>query len=325
LRGCAWPAGGGVSYPRFDTGPLGLRLPADTRASASLPIGVRFVFEGEPDSIELDYVTETDELGPRGEGAGRCFVAYRGEERIDAAEARKGEGRVALRVGAGEEPVAIYLPEGMKPTVRALRPRGGEIRPGSPERRWICYGDSIAEGWCASEPSTSWPSRVSRRHGLDVVNLGFAGSARGEAATAQEIAALPADLISIAHGTNCWTRTPQSAECFAASLRDFVALVRLGHPQTPIVAVSPILRADAESQPNVLGATLLDLRMAFETTIESLRASGDARLQLVEGHDLVSAERFSDGIHPDDAGHAQMADRLGPILVAALGRGAPAG
>ena len=55
LRGCAWPAGEGVPYPRCDPGPLGLRLPADTRACAALPVGVRLELVGEPAAVEIDY------------------------------------------------------------------------------------------------------------------------------------------------------------------------------------------------------------------------------------------------------------------------------
>ena len=157
-------------------------------------------------------------------------------------------------------------------------------------------------GRCASEPAAAWPHIVSRRHDLDVVNLGYAGAARGEVPSALEIASLEADLISVAHGTNCWTRTPQSADLFAAGLHAFLDLVRAGHPETPIVAISPILRMDAESTPNVLGMSLAELRGVFETVVAERRAMGDERLRLVSGLDLVPKERLPDGIHPDDDG-----------------------
>jgi lysophospholipase L1-like esterase len=166
---------------------------------------------------------------------------------------------------------------------------------------------------------------AARECGLDVVNLGYAGAARGELASAQELAQLRADVISIAHGTNCWTRTPHSAELLAAGLRAFLALVRAGHPRTPIVAISPILRVDAERTPNALGATLADLRAAFERTVLEL-GGAEAQpaasrpppaLTLVRGLALLPPERLPDGIHPDDAGHASLARALGPVLRAA--------
>jgi len=320
LRGCTWPAGQGVPYPRCDPGPGGLRLPADTRHAASLPVGVRFVFLGEPAFLEVDYRTETDDFGYRGAGAGTHFVVFRGDRRVDAAPAELGRSTARLRVGSGKEPATLYLPEGMRPTLLALRSEGGEIRPAPAQPRWLCYGDSIAEGWCASEPAAAWPHRVARRHGIDVVNLGYAGAARGEVPSAQEIAALPADLISVAHGTNCWTRTPFSAELFAASLRTFFDIVRGGHPETPIVAISPILRVDAENTPNILGARLGDLREAFETTVRQRGQAGDKNLHLVPGRNLVAEAQLPDGIHPDDAGHAALAQALGPVHTTVLER-----
>jgi lysophospholipase L1-like esterase len=323
LRGCAWPPGDGVPYPRCDPGPLGLRLPADTRGCAALPVGVRLEFAGAPASVEIDYRTETRELGFRGAGAGTKFALFRGAARIAEAEAQLGAGTVRLAAGSGPEPASVYLPEGMRPTLLALRAQGGEIRPAPPQPRWLCYGDSIAEGWCASEPAGAWPHVVARTQGLDVVNLGYAGAARGEIASAEELARLPADLISIAHGTNCWTRTPHSVELFAAGLRAFLAIVREGHPHTPIVALSPILRADAEGTRNRLGASLADLRAAFEAVIDERRAAGDTQLRLVRGLPLLPRERLPDGIHPDDAGHALLAQALAPVLAAALHQGAP--
>jgi lysophospholipase L1-like esterase len=186
----------------------------------------------------------------------------------------------------------------------------------------VCYGDSIAEGWCASEPAGAWPHVLARERGLDVVNLGYAGAARGEIASAEEIAGLPADLVTIAHGTNCWTRTPHSGGMFAEGLRAFLAIVREGHPRTPIVALSPILRADAESTPNRLGATLADLRTAFEAVVCERQAAGDAVLHLIRGLPLVPRGRLPDGIHPDDEGHAELARALGPVLSKALREGA---
>ena len=322
LRGCAWPASESVPYPRCDPGPQGTRLPDDTRSAAALPVGVRFCFSGEPETLEVEYETQTSDLGYRGDGAGTHFVLYRGTERIDQAEARLGRGRVTLSPGKGPEPATLYLPEGMRPHVLSLEGRGGEIEATEEEARWLCYGDSIAEGWCATEPALAWPHVVGREHGFDVVNLGYAGAARGEIASAEEIASLPANLISISHGTNCWSRTPHSASLFAESMRAFMEIVRKGHPDLPVVAVSPIVRPDAEDSPNLLGATLADLREAFENVITEFIEAGDRNLILVPGRELVAPEQLPDGIHPGDTGHAEMARVLGPVLARAAQQGA---
>jgi hypothetical protein len=65
LRGCAWPAADWAAYPRCNPGPLGARLPADTRAQAALPVGVRLEFDGDAEAIEIDYCTATAEPSER--------------------------------------------------------------------------------------------------------------------------------------------------------------------------------------------------------------------------------------------------------------------
>jgi len=322
LRGCAWPGADWAAYPRCDPGPAGWRLPADTRAQAAVPVGVRLEFTGDAEYVEIAYCTATAELGLRGASAGTGFALYRGARFVSDALAVLGTGSVRLATGAGPARGIVYLPEGMRPVVTAIRAIGGEIAPAPPQRRWLCYGDSIAEGWLAEGPAGAWPARVGRECELDVINLGYAGGARGEVASAEEIARLRADVISISHGTNCWSRTPHDAALFRAGLATFLAIVRQQHPALPIVAVSPVLRADAEATCNRLGTTLADLRAGFEAVVRERIRDGDARLSLVEGLPLLPAERFADGVHPDDGGHARLAAALDPLIRAACERAA---
>jgi lysophospholipase L1-like esterase len=156
-----------------------------------------------------------------------------------------------------------------------------------------------------------------RTHGFDVVNLGYAGAARGEIVSAQQIAALAADVISVSHGTNCWTRIPFSVEQFRATTDAFIAIVRAGHPDTPIVVTSPVVRPDAEDTPNALGATLADLRAAMEDVARARIAAGDGALVLVEGGGLLEPGHLPDGIHPGDEGHALLAAAFGDAVRAA--------
>jgi lysophospholipase L1-like esterase len=283
-------------------------------------VGVRLEFTGEPDAVEIAYCTATAELGPRGAGAGTTFALYRGARLVSEAPAALGTGAVRLPAGAGPARAIVYLPEGMRPVVLAVRAIGGEIAPAPRQPRWLCYGDSIAEGWVAAGPAGAWPARAGRECELDVINLGYAGGARGEIASAEEIARLPGDVISISYGTNCWMRTPHDAAMFRAGLASFLAIVRQQHPALPIVAVSPLLRTDAEETCNRLGATLADLRDGFEAVIRERIDAGDARLSLVPGLPLLPAERFADGVHPDDEGHSRLAAALGPLIRAACDR-----
>ena len=239
-------------------------MPQDTWAAAQLPAGVRLELVGSATHIDVDYVTATDELGYRGPGAGSTFEVWRGDRQVDAQPAALGQGTVRLDLGDGDGRVVVYLPEGMKPTVQSVVAVGGDIAPAPAQPSWVAYGDSITEGWSASSPARCWLAIAGRERAMDTVNLGFAGSARGEIVLAQQIAALDADVITVAYGTNCWATIPHSADMVRANTAAFLRIIRAAHPHVPVLVVSPLIRPDAEGQPNALGTTLADIRAAIE-------------------------------------------------------------
>ncbi len=319
VRGCAWPGTDEIPYPRADPNDLA-RLPGDTVGTARLPVGVRLELVGDAEAVELTYTTRTDDFGYRGPGAGTTFVAMRAGKPVDEQAAVLGDGRVRLGLGGGtpDARAVVYLPEGMQPVVHTIAGLGGTIEPAPAQPRWLAYGDSIAEGWIASGPVGAWPAVAGREYELDVVNLGYAGSARGEIASAEQIAKLDADVISVSHGTNCWTRIPFSAGLFRENTRAFLRIVREGHPDVPIVVTSPVTRPDAEATPNRLGATLDDLRVAMEDATLECVADGDTALTLVRGGSLLEPDHLPDGIHPGDEGHQILAVSFGGAVREAL-------
>jgi lysophospholipase L1-like esterase len=319
LRGCAWPGTAAVPYPRADPADAA-RLPGDTWATASIPVGVRVEIVGDATAVEVSYDCATDDLGYRGPAAGTTFTAWRGDELIDERPAVVGRGTTRLALGEGDGVVTVHLPEGMRPLVLAVQGIGGTIEPAPPGPRWLCYGDSIAEGWAATGPGRGWPAVTARRFGLDVVNFGYAGAARGEIVSAEHLAAVPADVVSLTQGTNCWTRIPHSVDQMRAGTAAFLDVVRQGHPEVPIVVGSPVVRPDAETTANRLGATLADLRAAIEEVVQERITAGDRRLTLVPGGSLLVAEDLPDGIHPGDEGHERLAAAFGGAVVTARER-----
>src|SRR5437660_43348 len=145
LRGVAFPSTRSVPYPRAKPDP---RLPADTWAQATIPVGVRLELVGG--EVEIAYRTQTDDLGYRGDGAGRTFAAWRGGELVDEDKAELGEGTVTLSLGAARDRAIVYLPEGMKPEILDV---AGGVEPAPSQPRWTVYGDSVVEGWIASSPA----------------------------------------------------------------------------------------------------------------------------------------------------------------------------
>jgi lysophospholipase L1-like esterase len=104
----------------------------------------------------------------------------------------------------------------------------------------------------------------------------------------------------------------------AANTDAFLDVVRSGHPETPIVVATPVVRPDAEQTQNSLGATLAALRDAMHEVVSARIDAGDGRLHLVDGAPLLTAEHLEDGIHPGDEGHRILADAFGAAVVDAL-------
>ena len=283
-------------------------MPHDTWGAAQLPAGVRLEMVGTATYIDVGYITATDELGYRGAGAGNTFEVWRDDRRVDAQPAVLGQGHVRLGLGEGDGRAVVYLPEGMKPRLQSLAAIGGDIAPAPAQPSWVAYGDSITEGWSASAPARCWLAIAGRQSAMDTVNLGYAGSARGEIVVAQQIATLDPAVITVAYGTNCWATIPHTADMVRANTSAFLRIIRAAHPEVPVLVVSPLIRPDAEDQPNALGTTLADIRAAIESSV----VDGNHPLTaLLPGAGLLPAALLADGIHPGDEGHRKIARLIG--------------
>jgi lysophospholipase L1-like esterase len=319
IRGAAYPSSGDVPYPRANPADTS-RLPADVWHAASVPVGVRIELVGDAQAIDIAYRTTSGNLGYRGDGAGVTFSVWRNANNVCEEEAVLGDGLIRLALGtvAADKPAIIYLPEGMQPLIQSLTAVKGEIAPAPALPRWLAYGDWTTQGWIASGPSQGWAAIAARKAGVNLINMGYAGAGRGEIVSAEHIAALGAEIVTIAYGESCWTRIPQSLGMVGEGFKSFLDVVRQGHPNTPIVVISPVLRPDAEDVPNKLGATLADIRNAIESVTRDRVAAGDDALSLVTGETIIEADHLADGIHPGDEGHKRIAAAASKALNAAM-------
>ncbi|WP_343244823.1 SGNH/GDSL hydrolase family protein [Streptomyces sp. SID14478] len=310
MRGVVWwePDGRPVRADPADRD----RLPADTWERARTPAGVRLEFTAHGVSaVEIAYVAREPSEVDGYRGVPPAFTVLGG---VDV-PAAVGAHVVRLPLPRRDGTYTVQLPETVRPLIQAVRPLGGGTLEPAPRRpRWLVYGDSIVEGWAATRPYFAWPAIAGRALGLEDVNLGYAGAARGELASAQQLASVEADMLTVAFGTNCWSRTPYSAPLLYETTRSFLAVLRAGHPHAPLLVVSPVLRPDAEETRNQLGATLGELRSAVERAAHDAVASGDRHLALLPGGGLLGPEHLVDGVHPGDRGHLLLAravaDRL---------------
>jgi len=319
IRGLAFPATShaGSRVPLEATE----RFACDTASAALVPAGVRLEFTGDAAGLELDVTTGTMHplAAPVPEQHFSVWLSGQFHGRVPAVPGGRQRIRLELPPRQHDEAVAVHLPEGYCPNLHGIEAIGGSLAPTPPRPRWVAYGDSITQGWTTSDPGLAWTAVAARDSGLDLINLGFAGAARGELPAAAFVGTVPAEVISLAWGTNCWSQIPMDRDYIAELMRVFLTVVRNGHPETPILVLSPILRPAAESTPNAVGATLAELRDGIEDAVGRFATDReDTRIRLVPGLELVSEAQLVDGIHPGDEGHAALGQAMGTALASVV-------
>lgn len=307
----------------------GSRLPAaatakltiDTIRAARVPAGVHLAFSGSAQAVELTMRLGERTSVPAPTVPEAFFARVPGQPVVTVPLPTAGQPAVTVPLPARDPHtvVRLYLPEAVEVQLTGLSAVGGDLVPAPRGPLWVVYGDSISQGWSVTEPGLAWPSLVAEDLGLDLVNLGFAGSARGELPAADVVGASRADAVALAWGTNSWSSLPANAATIAGTMRIFLTALRQGLPDAPVVVVSPIVRPDGEDTANRFGASLRDLRAALEDAVLGFAAdTGDQRLTLVLGRDLVPAGQLVDGIHPGDDGQRSLADGVRPHVAAGL-------
>jgi len=172
----------------------------------------------------------------------------------------------------------------------------------------VFYGTSITQGGCASRPGMSYQAILGRRLNLDHVNLGFSGNGRGEAALAHAVSDIDAAAYVLDFAQNNAT-----VESLAEVYDPFIGILRERHPDTPILAITPIYSA-SETTGNHRNE---EMRALIRKVVSRRIGAGDTHLQLVEGTDLLGPSRVDglvDGTHPNDLGFEWMAEGLAERL-----------
>lgn len=301
------------------------KLPLDTLRASRIAAGVHLAFTGSASAIDLT-VRIGDRTTVPAPTVPEAFVVQTAGAPAVVADISASTDRIRLRLPERDldQVVRVYLPESFEVGLESVEAVDGQIAPAPRGPSWVVYGDSISQGWSVSLPGRAWPTLVADGLGLDLVNLGFAGSARGELLTADAVAHSKADVVTLAWGTNAWSSLPTDVAQISATMRLFLTAVRQGLPEAPLIVVSPIVRPAAEETPNRFGATLSDLRAAVEDAVLRFAdRTADKRLVLVEGRSLVPPEELVDGIHPGDDGHRSLARGTAPAVASAVGLQVP--
>jgi hypothetical protein len=365
---------GALEWEHTQQGVLPHRLPAWARAQGdgqlamaeAQPSGVRLALRTRATVVELDTLRTRvgyRDIPPRPDGVYDLIVdgeltaqaSTTGGKTLlldmatGAAETLPGPAGTVRFVGLPDRPkdVEIWLPHTEITELVALRTDAPvEPVPRTEHRMWLHHGSSISHGSNAASPSTTWPALAAARGGVELLNLGFGGSAMVDPFTARVLRDTPADLISLKLGINVVNGDVMRLRAFGPAVHGFLDTIREGHPDTPLLVVSPILcpiheqtpgpgavdfstgtlqfRATGDPAERAAGKLTLEVVREELARIVAQRAKDDPQLFYLDGRELygeADADELPlpDELHPDAATHRRIGERFAGLVFAAGG------
>ena len=173
-------------------------------------------------------------------------------------------------------------------------------------RKLLCYGDSITQGFDCLRPSSHYVYRLAEALDAEEFNKGIGGERHVPALVACEEPFTP-DYILAAYGTNDWAHeTPQLLE---EKCSGFYKTLAEKYTDIPVITITPIWRSNIFS-------------FAEHVKFESFQQVEDCILRVtaqypnitvIKGFDLVPHDKsyFADwGLHPNDAGFYHYGENL---------------
>ena len=354
---------GAFELERTKTGVVPRRIPAwagrqvvdaAVHTVAAMPAGVRFELLTDATWLELecqltiieasdgslppavfDLVIDGEVTGSVGtlEGIHAVVNAER-----TAYELRPG-GPVTVRFelpGRSGTRVEVWLPHTALLELRALRISPGAALEAAPADRpaWVHYGSSISHCQEAAHPTGMWPATVALRAGVSLHSMGYSGQAHLDQWAARAIRDLRVAAVSLKVGINVLNGDSMRDRAFVPAVHGFLDTVRDGHPETPLVLVTPVLcpsleehpgptvddaqgRATTLPRPPALAGGALTLQRVRERLAGVVEARQDPHLHLVSGLDLFGAQdlvHLPDLLHPDQEGYDLIAQRFGRLV-----------
>ncbi|MBM9460007.1 lipase [Nocardioides sp. zg-536] len=331
------------------------------------PAGVRLAFRSAATWVELDVVAlKRAYVGLDHRSDGRYELEVDGTvvatEIVpdgDTVEIDLATGTQDLRRGpvgtlrftdlpAGEKEMRLWLPHNEATELVALRADAPIERAGAEGRRtWLHHGSSLSQGSDATRPTATWPVLAARKAGVELTNLGLGGSALLDPFVARTMRDLPTpDLISVKMGINLVNADLMRRRAFGSAVHGFLDTIRDGHPDTPLVLITPLhcpihehtpgpsafdsealaageLRMIATGDPEQVLAGKLTLSVIREELAVVAARRQDPHLRLLDGLDLYGAadhdaHPMPDRLHLDEAGHALVGQRFADRVLASL-------
>ena len=217
----------------------------------------------------------------------------------------KNKDKIVENMAEGEKECMLYLPIWCE--IEKLEigiDENASIEPlASPyKHKVIVLGSSITHGASASRAGLTYTSRMSRKSGIDFVNLGFSGNCKLQPEFARLIAETEADAYMFDAFSN-----PSTKE-IKERVADFVKTVAEAHPDKPMIFIQTTIR-DRSTFNTKWAAWERERRETVSTMMTEL-AARYGNVYFLDSDDMLGHdhEATSDDTHPNDVGFARFAD-----------------
>ena len=178
----------------------------------------------------------------------------------------------------------------------------------------LFYGSSITQGCSASRPGNTYTAMLCRAVDAEQINLGFSGSAKGEAAMAELIAKLDLAAFVLDYDHNI-----PNLQHLLNTHEKFFKIIRQAHPELPIIIVS---KPDFAYLYNTAVQGDCERRDIIRQTWQNAINNGDRNVYFIDGETLFMDDLRDcctvDGTHPNDLGFYRMYSTILPVLKKAL-------
>ncbi|QDT02256.1 hypothetical protein K227x_06290 [Rubripirellula lacrimiformis] len=210
---------------------------------------------------------------------------------------------------------AAYLPlyNGVE-SIRFGVPSGSKFESLAPRSRPIVfYGTSITHGACASRPGMVHTAILGRRFDQPVVNLGFSGNGKMDAAVGDFLTQLDAAVYVI----DCLPN--MNAQMVAQKCVPLIQQLHAAKPNTPIVLVEDRRNTNSWILPSRDQHHTAN-HEALQQAFKQLKSESIPNLFYVDGDALygTDGDGATDGSHASDLGFMRQADVFEPVLRQAM-------